>query len=96
MYLGMGNASMLYINIDKLIFTSIYHLNRLFTKKSISRLKGACLYAPLSRLKVIRHVFGFGIEFLENKDIGIFGHFMVIDFITQYSSHAYFSPFSTS
>ena len=30
--------------------------------------------------KVIRHVFGFGIEFLENKDIRIFGHFMVIDF----------------
>ena len=24
--------------------------------------------------------FGFRIEFLENKDIGIFGHFMVIDF----------------
>ena len=43
--------------------------------------------------KVIRHVLGFGIEFLENKDIGIFGHFMVIDFITQYSSHTYFSPF---
>ena len=39
----MGNASMLYINIDKLIFTSIYHLNRLFTKNNISRLKGACL-----------------------------------------------------
>ena len=46
--------------------------------------------------KVIRHVFGFGIEFLENKDIGIFGQFMVIDFITRYSSHTYFSPFSTS
>ena len=39
----MGNASMLYINIDKLIFTSIYHFNRLLTKNSISRLKGACL-----------------------------------------------------
>ena len=26
--------------------------------------------------KVILHVFGFGIEFLENKDICIFGHFM--------------------
>ena len=39
----MGNASMLYINIDKLIATSIYHLKRLFTKNSISRLKGACL-----------------------------------------------------
>ena len=39
----MGNAFMLHINIDKLIFTSIYHLNRLFIKNSISRLKGACL-----------------------------------------------------
>ena len=46
--------------------------------------------------KVIRHVFGFGIEFLENKDIDIFGHFMVIDFITRYSYHTYFSPISTS
>ena len=33
------------------------------------------------KIKVIRHVFGFGIEFLENKDIGIFEHFIVIDFI---------------
>ena len=41
--------------------------------------------------KVIRHIFGFGIEFLENKDIGIFGHFMAIDFIMQYSNHMYFS-----
>ena len=47
-------------------------------------------------IKVIRHVFGFWIEFLENKDIGIFGHFMVIDFITRYSYHTYFSPISTS
>ena len=47
-------------------------------------------------LKVIRHVFGFGIEFLENKDIGIFGHFIVIDFIKRYSYHTYFSPISTS
>ena len=31
------------------------------------------------KIKVIRHVFGFGIEFLENKDIGIFEHFIVID-----------------
>ena len=31
--------------------------------------------------KVIRHVFGFRIEFLENKDIGISGHFIVIGFI---------------
>ena len=44
-------------------------------------------------IKVIRHVFGFGIEYLENKDINIFGHFMVIDFMTRYSSHTYFSPF---
>ena len=41
-------------------------------------------------IKVIRHVFGFGIEFLENKDIGIFGHFIVIDFIKRYSYHTYF------
>ena len=27
----------------------------------------------------MRHVFGFGIEFLENKDIGMFEHFIVID-----------------
>ena len=39
MYLGMGNASMLYINIDKLIFTSIDHFNRLFTKKAYPGLK---------------------------------------------------------
>ena len=44
----------------------------------------------------LRHVFGFGIEFLENKDIGIFGHFIVIDFIKRYSHHMYFSPISTS
>ena len=46
--------------------------------------------------KVIRHVFGFGIEFLENKDIDIFGHFIVIDFIKRYSYHTYFTPISTS
>ena len=46
--------------------------------------------------KVIRHVFGFGIEFLENEDIGLVGHFIVIDFITRYSSHTYFTPISTS
>ena len=46
-------------------------------------------------VKVIRHVFGFGIWFNENKDIGIFGHFVVIDFIKQYSYHTYFSPIST-
>ena len=44
-------------------------------------------------IKVIRHVFGFGIEFLKNEDIGMYGHFMVIDFITRYSSHTYFYPF---
>ena len=30
------------------------------------------------------------------KDIGIFGHFMVIDFITRYSYHTYFAHISTS
>ena len=54
------------------------------------------IYRIFFYLKVIRHVFGSWIEFLENKDIGIFGHFMVIEFITRYSSHTYFSPFSTS
>ena len=49
-----------------------------------------------NKIKVIRHVFGFGIEFVENKDIGIFGHFIVINFIKRYSYHTFFSPFSTS
>ena len=49
-----------------------------------------CVTFNYVSIKVIRHVFGFEIEFLENKDIGIFGHYMVIDFITRYSSHAYF------
>ena len=40
--------------------------------------------------------YGFGIEFLENKDIGIFVHFIVIDFIKRYSYHTYFSPMTTS
>ena len=53
-------------------------------------------FHKLSVLKVIRHVFGFGIEFVENKDIVIFGHFIVIDFIKRYSYHTYFSPISTS
>ena len=42
------------------------------------------------KIKVIRHVFGFWIEFLENKDIDIFRHFIVIDFIKRYSYHTYF------
>ena len=42
-------------------------------------------------LKVIRHVFGFGIEFLEAKDIDILGHFMVIDFITHMYIFVYWS-----
>ena len=46
-------------------------------------------------INVIRHVFGFGIEFLEQTDICIFGHFIVIDFIQQYSYHTYLSPIST-
>ena len=54
------------------------------------------IFVLYNMIKVIRHVFGFGIEFLENKDIDIFGYFMVIYFITRYSSHTYFSPFSTS
>ena len=49
-----------------------------------------------SMFKVIRHVSGFGIEFLENKDIGTFGHFIVIDFIKRYSYRMYYSPISTS
>ena len=50
----------------------------------------------ITSLKVIRHVFGFGIEFLENKDIGIFGHFIAIGFVKRYSYHTYFAPISTS
>ena len=46
--------------------------------------------------KVIRHVFGFGIEFLENKYIGIIGNFIEIYFNTRYSCHTYFSSISTS
>ena len=38
-----------------------------------------CVQCDLD-IKVIRHVFGFWIEFLENEDIGIVGHFIVIDF----------------
>ena len=53
-------------------------------------------YRIVPSFKAIRHVFGFGIEFLENQDIDIFEHFMVIDFITRYSYHTYFSPCSTS
>ena len=51
---------------------------------------------PFNDFKVIRHVFGFGIEFLENKDIGIFGLFIVIDFIQRYSHHTYLPSISTS
>ena len=58
--------------------------------------KGRSLLRRYYGLKVIRHVFGFGIEFFENKDIGIFEHFIVIDFIKRYSYHAYFSSISTS
>ena len=47
-------------------------------------------------IKVIRHVFGFRIELLENNDIGIFGHFMAIDLITRYICPMYFSPIPTS
>ena len=47
-------------------------------------------------IKVIGHIFCFGIEFFENKGTGIFGQFIVIDFIIWYSCHMYFSPISTS
>ena len=46
----------------------------------------------LRRIKM----FGFGIEFFEDKDIVIFGHFIVIDCIKRYSYHIYFPPISTS
>ena len=61
-----------------------------FVRTAILTLKYA------NNIKVIRHVFGFWIEFLQNKDIVIFGHFTVIDFIERYSYHKYFSPISTS
>ena len=44
-------------------------------------------------VKVIRHCFGFWIKFLENKDIGIFGYLMEIDFFSRYSFHRYFNLF---
>ena len=48
-------------------------------------------------IMVIRHIFGFGIEFLENKDICIrYLDTMEIDFIMRYSYHTYFSPISTA
>ena len=43
----MKNASMLYINIYKLIFTSINHLNRLFTKKKACPGKKVHAFKPL-------------------------------------------------
>ena len=49
-----------------------------------------------NKLNVIRHVFGFGIEFLQNKDIGMLRRYIVIDFIKRYSYHTDFSPISTS
>ena len=49
-------------------------------------------FRHVSKISLIRHVFGFGTEFFENKDIGIFGHFIVIDFIKRNSYHTYFSP----
>ena len=56
--------------------------------------KNSC--SEMKTFKVIRHVFGFGIGFLETKVIGIFGHFIGIDFIKRYSYHTYFWPISTS
>ena len=41
-------------------------------------------FDKIAKFTVIRHVFGFWIEFLENMDIGIFGHFILIDFIKRY------------
>ena len=35
-------------------------------------------------------MFLFRYRIIENKDIGIFGRFMVIDFMTWYSHHTYF------
>ena len=47
-------------------------------------------------LKVIRHVSGFWIELLENKDVGIFSHLMTIHFFMQYRYHVLLSQISTS
>ena len=49
----MGNASMLYIDIDKLIFTSIYHLNRLFTKKQYPGLKVHAFKGAFARANLV-------------------------------------------
>ena len=46
-----------------------------------------------NQVKVIRHVSGLDIEFLENKDTCIFLHFMVNNFIMWYSYHVLISPF---
>ena len=76
----------------------VYESYFLFEKKSrlIWHTEVSFWLSVETSFKVIRHVFDFGIEFLENKDIGIFGHFMVIDLIKRYSYHTYFSPISTS
>ena len=63
---------------------------------SVTLIAGTCKRTIVAVIKVIRHVFGFGIEFLENKDICIFAHFILIDFIKRLSYHTYFSPISTS
>ena len=85
-----------YLLCNSMAEISFRHWNG-YVDNTFSLIWPSLVYSPNNNtLKVIRHVFGFGIEFLENKDIGIFGHFMVIDFITLYSSHTYFSPFSTS
>ena len=43
--------------------------------------------------KVIRSFLGFGIEILENQDICIVRHFLVMEVITRYSYHTYFCVF---
>ena len=47
-------------------------------------------------MRVTRHDNGFGIKFIENRDIGIFSHCMVFDYMTQYRYNTYFIPISTS
>ena len=80
------------------LYTSVPH--DLITAKALSLVNwcfnGESKYYLCTSLKVIRHVFGFGIEFRENKDIVIFGYFILIDFIKWYCYHTYFSPISTS
>ena len=52
---------------------------------------GPVYFVCSSSIEVL-HVFGFGIEFLENKDISIFGHFIEVDLATILILHIFQLP----